>query len=258
MTGYDQGRLGCCGQIYQQAAAQDRAVLVGYLPVGFPDVPTSIAAMRAAIEGVDGLGCDLLEIGMPYSDPVMDGPVIQRAATAALQRGVRTRDLFAAVEQVAASGARPLTMTYWNLVERYGVDRFARDLAAAGGAGLITPDLTPDEAQEWIEASDRYRLDRVFLVAPSSSDERIRSQVSAAAPRLVSRVRQLGSAVPVGVGLGVSNGQQAATLARHADGVIVGSALVKTLLAADAAQTPDDTRALRELVGDLARAVRTR
>ncbi len=280
MTGYDQGRLGCCGQIYQQAAAQDRAVLVGYLPVGFPDVPTSIAAMRAAIEGVDGLGCDLLEIGMPYSDPVMDGPVIQRAATAALQRGVRTRDLFAAVEQVAASGARPLTMTYWNLVERYGVDRFARDLAAAGGAGLITPDLTPDEAQEWIEASDRYRLDRVFLVAPSSTDERIRtttascrgfvyatavmgvtgtrSQVSAAAPRLVSRVRQVGSAVPVGVGLGVSNGQQAATLARHADGVIVGSALVKTLLAADAAQTPDDTRALHELVGDLARAVRTR
>ncbi|MDO5286483.1 MAG: tryptophan synthase subunit alpha [Actinomycetia bacterium] len=280
MSGYDQTRLGRSGQVFQRAVEEDRSVLVGYLPVGFPDVAASIAAMRAATEGVDGTGCDLLEIGLPYSDPVMDGVAIQHAGTAALDRGVRTRDLFSAVEQVAATGTLPLTMTYWNLVERYGVDRFARDLAAAGGAGLITPDLTPDEAEEWIAASDRYQLDRVFLVAPSSTDERVqatvaqcrgfvyatavmgvtgtRDQVSDAAPRLVSRVRKLGPGVPVGVGLGVSNGEQAATLARHADGVIVGSALVKTLIAADQQQTPTDTRALRELVADLARGVRAR
>ena len=116
---------------------------------------------------------------MPYSDPMMDGVTIQRAGTRALERGVRTRDAFAAVETVANAGTAAVVMTYWNLIERYGPDRFARDLADAGGAGAITPDLTPDEAAEWFQASDAYGLDRIFLISPSSSDERIASTVAA-------------------------------------------------------------------------------
>ena len=148
---------------------QGRGVLVGYLPAGFPSVDGGIAAISAMVDN----GVDIVEIGMPYSDPVMDGPVIQRATEAALAKGFRIADAMRTVEAVAKLGAPVLVMTYWNPVERYGVDRFARDLGSAGGAGLITPDLIPDEAEPWLAASDEHDLDRVFLVAPSSSDARI-------------------------------------------------------------------------------------
>jgi len=275
---FDPSRLGNSGRAYATASAEGRAALVGYLPVGYPDVATSVDAIVALTQGTDGVGCDVIEIGMPYSDPVMDGVAIQRAGTAALERGVRTRDVFAAVSAVAATGTPALVMTYWNLIDHYGVRTFARDFAAAGGAGLITPDLTPDEADEWVAASDEYGLDRVFLVAPSSTDERLamtvaacrgwvyatavmgvtgaRTETSNAAPTLVGRVHSLGAGLPVGVGLGVSNGDQAASVGATADGVIVGSALVSTLLAAEAAGTPGDLTSLRGLVSDLAAGVR--
>jgi tryptophan synthase alpha chain len=275
---FDASRLGVSGRAYAGACAEGRAALVGYLPVGYPDVATSLDAIVALTEGTDGVGCDIVEIGMPYSDPVMDGVAIQRAGTAALERGVRTHDVFAAVSAVAATGTPALVMTYWNLIDHYGVRAFARDFAAAGGAGLITPDLTPDEADEWFAASDEYGLDRIFLVAPSSTDERIgstlaacrgwvyatsvmgvtgaRSETSGAAPTLVRRIRDVDGSLPIGVGLGVSNGDQAASVAGTADGVIVGSALVSTLLAAEEAGTPGDLTALRGLVNDLAAGVR--
>ncbi|MFC7624946.1 tryptophan synthase subunit alpha [Microlunatus sp. GCM10028923] len=255
-----------------------RAALVGYLPVGFPSVPGSLAAMRALTGDGDSPGVDLVEVGIPYSDPVMDGVTVQRAGTAALERGVRTRDVFAAVEAVASTGTPAVVMTYWNLVDRYGVDAFARDLAAAGGAGLITPDLTPDEGAEWIEVADARGLDKVFLVSPSSTDERLartvnecrgwvyatavmgvtgaRATVSSAAPELVGRIR---TAVPeafVGVGLGVSTGAQATDIGGYADAVVVGSALVSKLIEADEAGRPDDLSGLRSLVADLAAGVR--
>lgn len=270
-------RLGVSGHVLRQARHDGRAAFVAYLPVGFPSVSASLDAMRAVIEGADGLGADLVEIGMPYSDPMMDGLAIQHATTRALQRGVRTRDIFMAAESVATAGAVPMVMIYWNLVERYGVDAFARDLSAAGGAGLITPDLTPDEADDWLAASDEYGLDRVFLIAPSSTDERIRqtmqacrgwvyatsvmgvtgarSHTSAAAPVIVQRARQADPSLPVGVGLGVSNGDQAAEVAGYADGVIVGSALVNCLIAADDAGT-DALGALRAKASELAAGVR--
>ena len=275
---FDAGRLGKSGTAFAAAHAEGRAALVGYLPLGYPDVATSIDAIVALTSGADGTGCDVVEIGIPYTDPVMDGIAIQRAGTAALQRGVHTRDVFGAVTAVAATGTPSLVMTYWNLVEHYGVRAFARDFAAAGGAGLITPDLTPDEADEWMSVSDEYGLDRVFLVAPSSTDERLamtvaacrgwvyatavmgvtgaRTETSNAAPTLVARVHALGAGLPVGVGLGVSNGDQAASVGATADGVIVGSALVSTLLAAEAAGTPGDLTCLRGLVSDLAAGVR--
>ena len=146
-------------------AARDegRAALIAYLPVGYPDVPGSIEAMRAAVEG----GADVVEIGVPYSDPGMDGPTIQEAVEVAVRSGVGMGDVLEAVRAVDAAGAVPVVMSYWNPIERYGVERFATDLVAAGGAGAITPDLVPDEAAAWLTASDRTGLDRVFLVAPS-------------------------------------------------------------------------------------------
>ncbi|WBB94930.1 MULTISPECIES: tryptophan synthase subunit alpha [unclassified Solwaraspora] len=256
---------------FDKARAEGRAVLVGCMPAGFPSVDDSIVAMRAMVDA----GVDVIEVELPYSDPVMDGPVIQRASDIALAGGVRTADALRIIEAVAATGAPVVTMTYWNPIERYGVDAFARDLAAAGGTGLITPDLIPDEADEWLAASDAYGLDRTFLVSPSSTDARLamtvrhcrgfvyatalmgvtgaREQSSGAAPTLVGRLRQL-TDLPVGVGLGVGNGAQAAEVGSFADGVIVGSALIRCLL--DGADLPAGLAALRSLSGELAAGVR--
>ena len=269
---------GHTGQRFAEARATGRAALVGFLHVGYPDVPTSLAALRALTGEGEAPGVDLVEVGLPYSDPVIDGVTIQRAGTRALQRGVRTRDVFAAVEAVTGTGTPAVVMTYWNLVEQYGAARFARDLTNAGGAGAITPDLTPDEAEEWLEVSDTAGLDRIFLVSPSSTDERLaktvaacrgwvyatsvmgvtgaRAQSSAAAPALVARVRAADPDAMVGVGLGVSDGAQAGEVAGYADAVIVGSALVRTLLDAEDAGRPDDLSGLRALVADLADGVR--
>jgi tryptophan synthase alpha chain len=258
-------------EVFAAARAEGRSVLVGYLPAGFPTYEGCVDAVRAMVDG----GVDLVEIGLPYSDPVMDGPTIQTAAQQALAGGIRTRDVLGTVEAVA--GLVPtVVMTYWNPVERYGVDAFARDLAAAGGCGLITPDLVPDEAAPWLAASDDHGLDRVFLVSPSSTDARIamttqacrgfvyatsvmgvtgaRAQTSSRAPELVSRVKQA-TALPVGVGLGVSDGAQAAEVAAFADGVIVGSAFVRCLLDAGHDSTAGGS-AVHALAQDLAHGVR--
>jgi tryptophan synthase alpha chain len=259
------------GATLAKARGENRAALVGYLPVGFPDVRGSIEAMVAMVES----GVDIVEIGVPYSDPLMDGPVIQHAAETALRRGSRISDVFTAVRAVADAGAPALVMTYWNPVLRYGVDRFAEDLAEAGGAGLITPDLIPDEGEEWIAAAERNDLDRVFLVAPSSTDARLastgaacrgfvyaastmgvtgaRTSVGDAAGTLVARARAV-TDLPVCVGLGVSTGAQAAQVAGFADGVIVGSALVRCLV--DAPTLAAGLTALRALSEELATGVR--
>lgn len=268
------------GEAYRAARDENRPALVGYLPVGHPSVDDSLEAMKALTDGTQGVGVDLVEIGLPYSDPMMDGTVIQHATTTALSRGVHTRDALRAAEAVASTGTHCVVMTYWNLIEHYGVDAFARDLAAAGGSGLITPDLTPDEAEQWFEASDAHGLDRIFLVAPSSTPQRLaktvhacrgwvyatsvmgvtgaRSQTSSAAPDLVARVKQVDPDLPVGVGLGVSNGDQAAEIGVFADGVIVGSALVRTLVEAD--ESGEGAAAgiarMRTIVDDLAAGVR--
>ena len=258
---------------FGQAAAQNRAALVGYLPAGFPTVDGAISAALA----MAAAGADVIEIGLPYSDPLMDGPVIQEAVHRALTGGVRVADVLRTVEAVAAAGVPVLVMTYWNPVDHYGVRAFARDLASAGGSGMITPDLTPEEAQPWLQAAAEHRLDPVFLVAPSSSDERLalitaacggfvyaaslmgttgaRASVGSAAGGLVERVRAHTS-LPVAVGLGVSDRAQAAEVAAFADGVIVGSAFVARMLAA-----PDLAAAVAqvgELAAELSAGVRSR
>lgn len=245
------------GVVIDKALGEGRSSLITYLPVGFPSVEGTVAAAKAAIAE----GTDVVELGLPYTDPMMDGGTIQQAVEHALGRGTRVADVLHAVEQVAETGAAVLVMTYWNPIFHYGVERWARDFAAAGGAGLITPDIIPEEASDWIAASDEHGLDRVFLVAPSSTPERLkltteasrgfvyaastmgvtgeRASVGAMAEKLVGDTRAAG-AERVCLGLGVSTADQAREIARYSDGVIVGSAYVRAMLeTADADGTFD-------------------
>lgn len=251
--------------IFERTRAEGRAALVGYLPAGYPTVDDSTLLLAGMLDA----GCDLVEVGVPYSDPVIDGPTIQAAANHALRGGFRLRDLFTVVESVASAGGHAVVMTYWNPVHRYGVDAFARDLAAAGGLGMITPDLIPDEAEDWLAASSAHGLDRIFLVAPSSTEERLASTTAATtgflyatavmgvtgareavgshAAGLVARARAHTS-LPIGVGLGVRSGAQASEVAGFADAVIVGSAFVS--------RAAEGIEPVRELAGELAEGVR--
>jgi len=253
------------------ARAEGRAALIGYLPAGYPTVQGGAAAMVAMVEA----GVDIVEVGLPYSDPLMDGPTIQAAVEVALQHHTSTDDVLASVRAVADTGAPALVMSYWNPILRRGVRRFAGEMTEAGGSGVITPDVTPDEAGEWLEATDETGLDRIFLVAPSSTDERLRytadhcrgfvyaastmgvtgarTSVAAAAEKLVARTRAV-TDLPVCVGLGVSNGDQAAEIAAFADGVIVGSAFVRRLL--DAPSAASGRSAVADLAAELAAGVR--
>lgn len=252
-------------ECFATCRAQGRAALIGYYPAGFPTVDDSIAMVTAMVEA----GCDIVEVGVPFTDPMMDGATIQAASSVALENGVRVADTFRVVQAVADAGGVPTVMSYWNPILAYGVDRFAADLAAAGGQGIITPDLIPDEAEEWTAAAAKYGLGQMFLVAPSSTNERLamtceaasgfiyaqavmgvtgaRDSVSDAPRELVRRVREV-SDTPVCVGLGVRTGDHAAEIAAYADGVIVGSAIIT-------AANKDET-AVRELVADLAAGVR--
>lgn len=261
--------------VLSTARAEGRAALIGYLPAGYPSSAGAVDAIAAMVAA----GVDIVEVGLPYSDPLMDGPTIQQAVEASLRAGTNTDDVIETVRAVAAGGTPALVMSYWNPIERYGPRRFAEGLAAAGGAGVITPDLTPDEAAgpgtDWLSATDDSGLDRVFLVAPSSTDDRLRyttehcrgfvyaastmgvtgarASVGAAAARLVERTRSV-TDLPVCVGLGVSSGAQAAEVAAFADGVIVGSAFVRVLL--DAATPQAGEKALAALAAELADGVR--
>ena len=253
--------------LFARCRSEHRAALVAYLPAGFPSYDVAVQAMTA----MAAAGVAAIEVGMPYSDPLMEGPVIQAAHQAALDAGTRQADVLRTVEAVAATGVPTLVMGYWNPVHRYGFARWAADLKKAGGSGAITPDLIPEEAPEWLEACREHDLDPIFLVAPSSTDERIavvgrtnrgfvyaaavmgvtgaRDEVGSGARTLVGRVRAQ-TALPVAVGLGVSNGAQAAEVAGFADAVVVGSALVRAL-------AEDGVDAVRRLSAELAQGVRT-
>ena len=231
----------------RDAKQQGRGVLIGYLPIGFPSLEDSIEAAVALVEE----GVDILELGVPYSDPVMDGPLIQRATGIALENGFRLHQVFDAVSRVTSRVDAPvLVMTYWNPVMQYGVERFATDLVQAGGSGMITPDLIPDEAHEWLAVSEKHGLERVFLAAPSSSVERLnrvidattgfvytvstmgitgtRVDVDQAARTLVNRLKAEGCESAC-VGIGISEASHVREVLGYADGAIVGSALVSAL-----------------------------
>ncbi len=269
------GNIELLNSVLAAARAENRAALVGYLPAGFPTVDGGVRAMTEMLDG----GCDIVEVGLPHSDPVLDGPVIQTADDIALRGGVKIVDVIRTVGEVhAATGAPVLCMTYWNPVDRYGVERFAADLAEAGGAGCILPDLPVEESEVWRKAAEQHGLATVFVVAPSSRDERLakitaagsgfvyaaslmgvtgtRVSVGRQAEELVARTRAT-TDLPVCVGLGVSNPEQAAEVAQFADGVIVGSAFVKRLLEEDGDLTAG-LAGVRALAGELAEGVRRR
>lgn len=255
-------------EVFAQAKAANRAALIGYMPAGFPTKEDSQRLIAAMIEG----GVDIVEVGFPYSDPVMDGPVIQQAAEIALRNNTSAKDVF---DVVASSSVPTLVMSYWNPIERYGSTEFAADLSRASGVGVITPDLTVEESENWIRATDDQGIGRVYVVAPSSSDSRLanvtaacsgfvyaaslmgvtgaRASISSAASELVARVRRT-TQLPVAVGLGVSNAEQASEVARYADGVIVGSAFIKLVLESDSIDQA--LSAVRDLARQLAAGVR--
>ncbi|MEU2430157.1 tryptophan synthase subunit alpha [Streptomyces sp. NPDC007861] len=260
------------------ARSENRAALIAYLPAGFPTVDGGIEAIKAVLDG----GADIVEVGLPHSDPVLDGPVIQTADDIALRGGLKIADVMRTVREAHRATGKPvLVMTYWNPIDRYGVERFTAELAEAGGAGCILPDLPVQESAGWREHAEKHGLATVFVVAPSSKDERLakiteagsgfvyaaslmgvtgtRESVGAQAQELVRRTRATPAArrgLPVCVGLGVSNAVQAAEVAGFADGVIVGSAFVKRLLDAD--DLAAGIAAVRTLAGELAEGVRKR
>jgi tryptophan synthase alpha chain len=269
------GQITRLEEVLAGAEAENRAALIAYLPAGFPTVDGGIAAVKAVLAG----GADIVEVGLPHSDPVLDGPVIQTADDIALKNGVRIADVLRTVREAHAATGKPvLVMTYWNPVDRYGPERFAADLAAAGGAGCILPDLPVEESEVWRKAAGQQGLATVFVVAPSSRDERLaritaagsgfvyaaslmgvtgtRVSVGEQAADLVRRTRAT-TELPVCVGLGVSNAAQAAEVAGFADGVIVGSAFVKLLLDHDGDEAAG-LAAVRALAAELAEGVRKR
>ncbi len=257
-------------QVLGRTKAEGRAALIAYLPAWFPSRGRDVEVLHAMI----GAGVDIIEVGLPYTDPLMDGPAIQTAVTSSLDAGIRIADVLETVAQVARTGAPTLVMSYWNPIERWGARRFATELAAAGGAGVITPDLPPDLATDWCGSAADAGLDTVFLVAPSSTGERIaavsaastgfvyaastmgvtgaRTSVSRSARDLVGRVRSV-SDRPVCVGLGVSTGAQAAEVAAYADGVIVGSAFLDAITRAGPER---EVAAAADLASELAAGVR--
>jgi len=232
--------------VLNDLAGQDKPALIGYFPAGYPTVAESVEACVAMCES----GVDVLELGVPYSDPVMDGLVIQVATEQAIANGFKLNQFFAMVKEITSRVDTPvLVMSYWNPIMQYGVERFAMDLKAAGGAGLITPDLIPDEATEWIALSEELELDRVFLATPSSSPERLaqvsrlsrgfiyavstmgitgaREDLDAKAKAVVEGVHKTATSVPVCVGIGISTAEQVAEVNSYADGAIVGSVFIK-------------------------------
>ncbi|NYI07148.1 tryptophan synthase subunit alpha [Allostreptomyces psammosilenae] len=265
------GNGGALDAALATARNEGRAALIGYLPAGFPSVEGGIEAMRRMVAG----GCDVIEVGLPYSDPVLDGPTIQAGVDVALRGGTRIADVMRTVRELAGDGVPTLVMTYWNPIDRYGPERFAAELAEAGGAGCILPDLPVESSELWREVAEKHGLQTVFVVAPSNRDERLaritaagsgflyaasvmgvtgsREQVGEHAADLVERIRRH-TDLPVCVGLGVSTGAQAAEVARYADGVIVGSAFVQRVL--DAADTEAGLEAVERLARELAAGVR--
>ena len=266
------GNLRLLAGTLARAKLQNRAALITYMTAGFPTVNEGIAAIKTMLDS----GADIVEVGLPHSDPVLDGQVIQAADDIALRGGVRIADVIRTVREAHQATGKPvLVMSYWNPIDKYGAERFSSELAEAGGAGCILPDLPVQESASWRASAARHGLATIFMAAPSTTDERlreltaagtgfiyasslmgvtgVRESVSAAASSLVQRIKAT-TQLPVCVGVGISNAAQAAQVAGFADGVIVASALVKAIL--EASDAAAGARAVAELTAELSLATR--
>jgi len=257
--------------LFVKTRAENRAALIAYIPAGFPSIEGCKKVIQAFVDG----GVDAIEIGFPYSDPVMDGPTIQAAADQSLAQGTGAKEVFQALKVATDAGVAAVVMTYWNPIEKYGVEKFAQSIADNGGSGVITPDLTIEESASWKEAVDKIGINPIYVVAPSTTDARLpkvtsrcsgfvyaaslmgvtgtRTSVSSGAPDLVARIRTT-TDLPIAVGLGVSTREQAKGVAGYADGVIVGSAFINALL--DAPNEEAGLLAVKTLASELAQGVR--
>ncbi|CAB4330751.1 MAG: tryptophan synthase subunit alpha [Actinobacteria bacterium] len=257
--------------LFVKVRSENRAALIAYIPAGFPSQEGCKKIIKAFVDG----GVDAIEIGFPYSDPVMDGPTIQAAADKALSQGTGAAEVFDALKYATDLGVPAVVMTYWNPIEKYGVEKFALSIADNGGSGVITPDLTIEESSDWKAAVEKIGINPIYVVAPSTTDSRLgqvtarcsgfvyvaslmgvtgtRTAVSSGAPDLVARVRSV-TDTPVAVGLGVSTREQAKGVAGYADGVIVGSAFINKII--DAPDEAAGVQAVKELAEQLALGVR--
>ena len=257
--------------LFIKVRSEDRAALIAYIPAGFP----TQAGCKKVIDAFIAGGVDAIEIGFPYSDPVMDGPTIQAAADRALSQGTGAAEVFDALKYATDKGVPSVVMTYWNPIEKYGVEKFADAIHSNGGSGVITPDLTIEESSRWKSAVESSEINPIYVVAPSTTDARLdqvtsrcggfiyaaslmgvtgtRTSVSTGAADLVARIRK-SSQTPVAVGLGVSTREQAKGVAAYADGVIVGSAFINKLL--DAPNEESGLQAVQELAAELSEGVR--
>jgi tryptophan synthase alpha chain len=246
-------------EVFANTKKENRAALIAYLPAGFPTKEQSEEVLKVILRN----GADMVEVGLPYSDPLMDGPTIQQAVDISLNNSTSIDDCFELVKNLSTEQKPVLIMSYYSPIEKYGVDKFIANFSTAQGAGVITPDLTIEEGADWISGTNEKSIARVFVVAPSSTDKRLgqvlaqvtgfvyaaslmgvtgtREQISNQAEELVSRLRAQ-TELPVAVGLGISTPEQAATISQFADGVIVGSAFVKILL-----DNSDFSQALSEI-----------
>ena len=257
--------------VFEKTRAENRAALIAYIPAGFP----SLEGCKKVIRALSDAGVDALEIGFPYSDPVMDGPTIQEAADISLREVTGAAEVFQTVKFAHEIGLPTVVMTYWNPIERYGVQAFALEMARNGGSGVVTPDLTIEESRGWKSAAENAGINTIYVLAPSTTAKRLgvvtsqcsgfvyaaslmgvtgtRTTISSGAKELVTRIRTT-TTTPIAVGLGVSTRDQAKDVAGFADGVIVGSAFIKILLDA-----PDEITGLSrvsELAKELALGVR--
>ena len=257
--------------LFVKTRAENRAALIAYIPAGFPSIEGCKKVIQAFVDG----GVDAIEIGFPYSDPVMDGPTIQAAADQSLAQGTGAKEVFEALKVATDAGVAAVVMTYWNPIEKYGVEKFAQSISDNGGSGVITPDLTIEESASWREAVEKIGINPIYGVAPSTTDSRLpqvtsrcsgfvyaaslmgvtgtRTSVSSGAPDLVARIRTT-TKLPIAVGLGVSTREQAKGVAGYADGVIVGSAFIKAIL--DAPDEASGLIAVKTLASELALGVR--
>lgn len=258
-------------QAFARAKQEKRAAFIPFVTGGLPDAQ----GFARLLLGLEQAGADIIEVGLPFSDPMTDGPVIQESSQLALDRGVTPGSLLAALAELSPKLQTPIViMSYYNPILHMGLEEFARRAAAAGARGLIIPDLPPEEAKPWDAAANAADLDTIFLATPTTDDQRLplvlaqcrgflyyvsMTGVTGAALEvggpLLERLAQVRAAspLPVAVGFGVGTPEQAAALAQDADGVIVGSAIVRRMLtAADASAGVD---AALDLAGQLARAI---
>jgi len=232
-------------QKFDELQAQGKKAFIAYIPYGFP----TIKQTKDILLTLQTCGVDIIELGIPFSDPVADGPVIQEAASIALKNGANTKNLFVTVNKIKKDIKIPLAlMTYYNPIFRFGVEKFFKSMNAAGVSGILTVDLPIDEAREYIKKAKKYKIETVFFITPVTPLSRAKKIIKAtqgfiyyisvtgttgvreiAYGSLANHIKQLKkeTALPICVGFGVHTKEQFANIFKFSDGAIIGSAIVK-------------------------------